>query len=317
MAKTEQTTPSPFGPDLAKVIFRGIGQVFFQDNAATGLLFAIGIALSSPVMAGGLVVGAALGTVVAYLLGFDRKETDAGIYGFNSSLVGIATMFFFQPGPASIALLVVGSALAAPLTRAMRTFVPFPTYTTPFILMTWCVFFLGQSMGAVATDPSVGPVVANPATGHAVQSTLHGVGQVMFQASIWTGIFFLVGIGISDWRHAAWVLAGAYVGMLVAGYHLSAGAKSLDPERLIERSQFANIELGLYGYNATLAPIALFLWRRRLIPAILGMLLTVPLTEIVPLLGLPALTTPFVVATWLVLGFGWLEQKYLGAPPTA
>jgi urea transporter len=30
--------------------FRGIGQVFFQENALTGALFALGIALSSPLM---------------------------------------------------------------------------------------------------------------------------------------------------------------------------------------------------------------------------------------------------------------------------
>ena len=43
-----------------------------------------------------------------------------------------------------------------------------------------------------------------------------------------------------------------------------------------------NVALGLYGYNATLAAVALFLWRRSLIPPLLGMLLSVPLTELVP-----------------------------------
>ena len=31
--------------------FRGIGQVFFQENALSGILFLIGIALGSPLMA--------------------------------------------------------------------------------------------------------------------------------------------------------------------------------------------------------------------------------------------------------------------------
>jgi nitrilase len=42
----------------------------------------------------------------------------------------------------------------------------------------------------------------------------------------------------------------------------------------------------LYGYNATLAAIALFLWRRSLIAPLLGVLLSVPLTEYFPILGL-------------------------------
>ena len=75
------------------------------------------------------------------------------------------------------------------------------------------------------------------------------------------------------------------------------------------RDSFDNIALGLYGYNAALAAVALFLWRRSVIPPLLGMLLSVPLTELIPLLGLPALTAPFVLATWLVLAFGWLDGR--------
>ena len=74
---------------------------------------------------------------------------------------------------------------------------------------------------------------------------------------------------------------------------------------------FENIALGLYGYNATLAAVALFLWRRSLIPPLLGILLSVPLTDSLPLLGLPALTAPFVLATWLVLALGWLDGEVL------
>src|SRR5262245_553077 len=92
--------------------FRGIGQVFFQENALTGALFALGIALSSPLMAVGAVVGAAIGTATAWALKFDKSEVHAGIYGFNATLVGIATFFFFRPGAASITLLVAGCIVA-------------------------------------------------------------------------------------------------------------------------------------------------------------------------------------------------------------
>jgi urea transporter len=46
---------------------------------------------------------------------------------------------------------------------------------------------------------------------------------------------------------------------------------------------------------------------------VLGMLFTVPLTEHFPLLGLPALTAPFVLSTWLVQALvlfeGWLTGQ--------
>lgn len=284
--------------------------MFFQENALSGALFVAGIAVGSPLMALGAVVGSAIGTLTAWQARFDKGELSAGIYGFNSALVGIATFFFFRPTPLSVGLLVVGCIAAALLTRWMRGHVPFPTYTMPFVVTAWVLFFLGRALGAGAADSAAAPLVANLATHPMVTAAAHGISQVMFQASVWTGLLFLLGIAVSNRLHAAWVLAGAVLGMLVASYHLSAGASALDPERLVARAQFENVALGLYGYNATLAAVALSLWRRSLIPPLLGILLSVPLTELVPRFGLPALTAPFVLATWLVMGFGWMEGKF-------
>jgi urea transporter len=307
LATAEAAIPEPI-----RAVLRGIGQVFFQENALTGACFALGIAASSPLMALGALVGSALGTATARLAKFDPGEVAAGIYGFNPTLVGIATFFFFRPGVTSVTLLLVGCVIATLLTRLMRGHVPFPTYTTPFIVTTWAVYALGKAMGAAAVE-GYPALIPNPPLPFAVEAVAHGVGQVMFQGSLWTGLLFLVGIAISDRRHAAWVLAGSVVGMLLAWLH-AASTKAIDPERLVDRTLFENIALGLYGYNATLAPVALYLWRRSLIPPVLGMLLTVPLTELFPHLGIPALTAPFVLATWLVLALGRLEGRYLTEP---
>jgi len=296
--------PTPF-----RTALRGIGQVFFQDNALTGACFLLGIAVSSPLMAMGAAVGAAIGTAVARVLKFDEAEWFAGIFGFNSTLVGIATLFFFRPGVASILLLIGGCVVAALATRLARQYLTFPTYTAPFIVTTWILFFLGKALGASPVEPG-GPLEG----AGIIQAVAHGVSQVMFQASIWTALLFLVGIALNNWEHASWVLLGSIVGMLVGSYHATAAARTLDPESLVDRALLENVALGLYGYNATLAAVALFLWRRSLIPPLLGMLLSVLLTDLLPMLGLPALTAPFVLATWLVLVFGWLDEKYLRTP---
>jgi urea transporter len=298
-------------PDPVLWAFRGIGQVFFQENALTGALFAVGIAVSSPLMALGAVVGTAIGTATAWILKYDKTELYAGIYGFNATLVGIATLFFFRPGAISGVLLLAGCVVATLVTWLARRHVPFPTYTGPFIVTTWGLFFLGQALGAARVEPG-GPISANP-----LLALAHGVSQVMFQASIWTALLFLLGIALNDRQHASWVLVGSLVGMMVGNHHATATARVLDPESLVDRTLMQNIALGLYGYNATLAAVALFLWRRSLIPPFLGMLLSVPLTEIVPLLGLPALTAPFVLATWIVLALGWLDGRYLRGPERA
>jgi urea transporter len=292
------------------VVFRGVGQVFFQEHALAGMLFVLGIACSSPVMATGAIVGSAVGAAVAWVLKFDQSELRGGIFGFNSALVGIASFFFFAHGILSVSLMLVGCVCAALLTRLARSSAPFPTYTAPFVVTTWGVYLIGKALGLVPVSGAP-PVIPNVETGFYAEAILHGVGQVMFQASLWTGLLFLLGIAISDWKHALLVLAGTLVGMLVALYHFTVGADAIDPERLIARGAYDIIQLGLYGYNATLAPVALYLWRKSLIPALLGMLLTVPLTEFVPMLNLPALTAPFVLATWLVLALGWLENKWL------
>ena len=136
-----------------------------------------------------------------------------------------------------------------------------------------------------------------------------GVSQVMFQANIWTALLFLAGIALNDWRHASWVAVGSIVGTLFGHYHSASWAGTVDPESLVNRGLAENVALGLYGYNATLAAVALFLWRRSFIPPLLGMLISVPMTDLVPMMGLPALTAPFVLATWVVLLFGWLDRK--------
>jgi urea transporter len=291
-------------PDPLRAGLRGVGQVFFQENAITGACFVLGILLSSPAMAIGAVVGSAIGTATAWALKYDKSELSAGIYGFNSTLVGIATLFFFRPGVMSIGLLLVGCVVAAIVTWLMRKYLPFPTYTTPFIVTTWALFFLGVALGAARVEPG-GPLGSVRYVG----ATLNGVSQVMFQASYWTAALFLIGIGLNDWQHASWVLVGSIIGMLAGNFHDGTTASGLDPESLVERTLPENVALGLYGYNATLAAVALFLWRRSVIPPLLGILLSVPLTDLVPMLGLPALTAPFVLATWIVLSFGWLDGR--------
>ena len=303
----------PLPPAVLPLLFalRGIGQIVFQENALTGVLFLLGIALGSPLQALGLFVGAVLGTLTATMLQWDKAQREAGIYGFNPALVGIATLFFFQPSPVVWLLLLVGCVVATGVTYAMRTYLPFPTYTTPFIVTTWVLFAIGKAAGAEMVDHGAFvPLLAKPVNNFTLEAVANGVGQIMFQGSVWAGLLFLVGIGLSDWRHAAWVLAGSIVGMVVATYHLDVAERAMNPETLIVQNQFDNVQLGLYGYNATLVAVALYLWRRSLIAPVLGMILSVPLTEMIPRLGIPALTAPFVLAAWIVIGLAAIEKSW-------
>ena len=91
-------------------------------------------------------------------------------------------------------------------------------------------------------------------------------------------------------------LVGSMLGMLVALYH---------------RDLFGEIAIGIYGYNASLAAIALYLWRPSLLAPVLGILISTPITEYFPLTGLPTLTAPFVLASWLVIAVGSVEKLFV------
>jgi urea transporter len=279
---------------LGLIVLRGVGQVMFQGHAATGLFFLAGIAYGSPLMAAGALTGAIVGPAVAYLLKFDRDEIEQGIYGFNPTLVGIALLFYLKLAPMTWVLLLAGCVTATLITYLARRFLKFPTYTGPFIVATWAMLMLAHSMAGRSIDliPASPPRMPSGF----IESVLAGEAEVMFGANSWTGFLFLVGIALSNWRHAVIALLGSVVGTLFAYYHH-------DPE--------STISIGIYGYNSALAAMAIYLWRESLNLAILAALVALPLTEFFPATpSIPPLTAPFVAAAWVVLAIGAAEGYF-------
>jgi urea transporter len=125
---------------------------------------------------------------------------------------------------------------------------------------------------------------------------------VMFQANVLTGILFIVGIALRSWRGAVWALVGSLMGLMTGLSHAA-------PE--------PNLSLGIYGYNAALAAMAMALYRRSVTLPLFAVILSVPVTEIFPVIGLPTLTAPFVIACWAVIGMDKLDRKLYGAQSPA
>lgn len=281
-----------------RIVLRGLGQVMFQGHAGTGFLFLMGIAWASPLMAAGAIIGGIIGPVVATLAGFDRIDVKEGIHGFNPVLVGVATLFFLQPEPLTWILVVVGCVASVFVTYLMRGFLPFPTYTAPFVVTTWLLLIVAHGIAGTAIDVMPAPPEHTPSG--FVASVMAGAAEVMFGATIVTGILFLAGISLCTWRHAVLGLVGSIVGTLLALYHN-------DPS--------STVHLGIYGYNAVLAPIAVYLWGKSFLIAILAAMISVPLTEFFPSwMGIPALTAPFVAASWIVIAVGQIDALFLAEP---
>ncbi len=145
-----------------------------------------------------------------------------------------------------------------------------------------------------------------------VDSVLRGFGQVMFQNSPITGIFFLIGLFVGGWQFGAYALLACVVSTATA-YWLGIPGDA--------------ISAGLYGYNGVLVGVALVFYLQDnwiLVPyTILGAFAAVIASAAIGnLLGtwqIPALTGPFVVTIWLfalgIFGFSQIEGSANSVAP--
>lgn len=277
-----------------QTFLRGFGQIMLQESALTGLLFLVGILANSLMMFGGALLGALSGLLTAKLFRYDAVDVNRGFYGFNGALVGIALFFFHEPGFTPVALTVVGAAISAVIMRTMLNWAErLPPYTAPFVVAAWLVLFVASQLGISPND------LASESIGDGeFYAVARGVGQVMFQGYWISGVLFVVGLYLHSRNAAGWALIGSALGIVTArglGY----------PEELTAA--------GIYGFNASLAGIALASkFRENAIVPLAGIIVSVIITRLFQLTPVPPLTAPFVLATWLVTMATWLKGTRTG-----
>ena len=265
----------------------GIGQVMFQNSALSGLLMLIGIFLNSWEMGIVAVSGNIISTLTAYFSGYGRDDIKDGIYGFNGTLVGIAVGVFMELSIGSLLLMAVASCISTWIARLFNLQHSLPGFTAPFILSVWgllefCTWIVPDMLlvSDTVTDTTQGI--------NYFQTFSFGIGQVMFQGNIWTGLFFLAGILVNSRTAAFYTVIGA---LLPIPFAVLLG---IDSETL---------NMGLMGYNGVLCAIALGDkgWES-LVWASCSVLLSVILQIIGMNLGITTLTAPFVVSVWIIMG---------------
>jgi urea transporter len=327
-------------PALAVVdtLLRGTGQVMFQNNPLTGLLFLAGIFVNSGKLGGLGILGLAASTLTAYLLGADRALIRNGLFGFNGILVGIGLAFFLQYDGHLVVYIIVGAALSTVAMMALANFFSVwdvPALTAPFVLAAWLLLFAVLLFAEVRPTALIAPAPADaqavPPTdlreaatgGGAVGLTaanlanafFRGIGEVMFQDKLATGVIFLFAIFVNSRISALFAALGSALGGLTAW---TVGASGIA------------IFHGLYGFNAVLCGIALgglffvLSWRSAiyaLVAAIVSALVFAAIAVFLSPIGMPALTAPFVLVTWIFLlakaGFGALVPVGLADVSTA
>lgn len=269
------------------ILGRGIGQVMFQNNALSGLLMLIGIFLNSWEMGILALGGNIISTLTAYFSGYGRDDIKNGLYGFNGTLVGIATGIFIELSLASLLLMAVASCISTWIVRLFSFQRSLPGFTAPFILSVWIL--LEFCTWIVPDMLLVSDTVTDTTQGiDYFQALGFGIGQVMFQGNIWTGLLFLVGVLVNSRAAAFYTVIGVLLPIPLA-ILLGIDAETLN--------------MGLMGYNGVLCAIALGdRTLKSLVWASCSVLLSVVLQIIGMNLEITTLTAPFVVSVWVIMG---------------
>lgn len=134
---------------LMEGLFNGVAQVFFQGNAITGVLFVVGLLVSSRVAGGVALLGSLLGMLVAWGMGAAEPAIRSGAFGFNCVLTAIALGGgFFVLNAASAAygmLAVVTTAVVFAALSAALEPLGMPALTAPFVVVVW-LFLLASPL---------------------------------------------------------------------------------------------------------------------------------------------------------------------------
>jgi len=289
---------------FAGSMLRGAGQVMFQNNVWTGLLFLAGIfwgayASGRGAVAWGALAGLFVSTLAGRMLALPAEEGRQGLWGFNGILVGCAFPTFMG----NTVWMWIALALCAALTAWVRTGLnnvmrqwKINSLTFPFVLCTWIFLAAARAMYSLPVLPS-SPHAAAVGSGLPdwAEYWLRGISQVFLIDSWVTGLLFLAGLLVANRWAALWAGVGSALAMATA---------------MAFKVSTAAVASGMYGFSPVLTAVALATvfhkpgWGSALWAA-LGIIVTVFVQASMDVLlaptGLATLTAPFCIATWLFL----------------
>lgn len=301
------------GAAFAIHVLRGIGQVVFQNNPVSGLIILGALFFNSWIYGVICLLGAIVATLTARILDADDGLIADGLFGFNGALVGLALVAFTSanfrtgavPSPAMFVYIVFAAAMTSVVFSALGTLLqPYKVaaLTMPFVLVGWLFLFAVLKFANIEAGPLAKPVSPDQyavATAYILPTWYMGIGnaigQIFFQDNWIAGYLILLGIAVNSRISAVMALLGAGLAAAVAA--IFGG-----PEGAIRD--------GLFGYNAALTAMALggfFLvltWRSFLY-TLFGIVVTTWLWASIAIflkpIGMPVLTSTFVLVTWLML----------------
>lgn len=274
------------------------------DNAVSGLIILAAITVTSYSLGIIAFFSALIGTLIGKMGGAQQESVSQGLFGYNSVLTGMALSIFLS-GDDRWIIALFGAAIAAIFTAAMMHFMShsgIPILTFPFITLTWFLLLATYKLITFKLSPELEPQNLTSwelhieGKTHWLEIAMNGIGQIYLLDDVLSGILLFAAVFWAGWRFGLYAIIGN-IAAIITAYGLG--------------GEHPLINLGLYGYNAILTVIAVSIVfkgkeRHGLVIGIIAACLTVPITASVSTwllpYGLPALTMPFVLCTWLILG---------------
>jgi urea transporter len=135
------------------------------------------------------------------------------------------------------------------------------------------------------------------------RGTVVALGSTLFAAGVLSGLLFLAGAVVANWRHAVVAVLGAAVGVALA-IHVGAPGDAINS--------------GFVGFNAVLAALAAFVvidedLRMSVLAAVLATWIFSAINRSAPF---PALASGFVLTIWGLLLIAWINPWFTGSRET-
>jgi urea transporter len=124
--------------DVLTASSNSFGQVMFQENVITGLIFLLGILVNNKLMALYAVYAAVLGSLTGWLFSESVSTINAGIMGYNAILCAIALTGKKWSDFSWITIAIILSTL---LNKGLAL-TGIITLTAPFVIATWIILML-------------------------------------------------------------------------------------------------------------------------------------------------------------------------------
>ncbi len=268
-------------PSQLRAVLHAFAQIFLQRHAGCGALIMLALASGAPAQLAGALCGVLVAHAGASWLGYSAADRNDGLYGYNAALLGALLVDLLGLTGTSLALIGVAALASCPLQAwllaRLRRDGSLPGFTLPFVLIgLLALLVIAPAPGTPSGMPSADAMTL-------LAAWLLGIGQVVFLDAPLAAACLLAAVALASLRDALWLLAGSAMGLLAAGLF---GAPWAD---------------GQAGFNPALAALALAQWRGGWRLPLLGMIAAVAIWRACIELGLPPLTLPFLLATWLGL----------------